>query len=80
MQALFEAAHATVPASHERPRLNSYDSGEEFSIDHWIEVCKVVDEFEFNDEGLPFREENEEALEVIHIKSGARRRRLELLR
>lgn len=43
MQALIETTHAAVPRSHGRPILESYDSGDEFSFHHWIEVCKLVD-------------------------------------
>ncbi len=63
MQAVLESTHAVVPRSHGRPRLDSYDSGEEFSFYHWAEVCKLVDEADLllEDEGLP--PEIEEALE-----------------
>lgn len=44
MQAILETSHAAVPRSHGRPMLQSYDSGEEFSFYHWMEVCKLVDE------------------------------------
>lgn len=27
-----------------RPILNSYDSGEECSLTHWIELCQLLDE------------------------------------
>jgi hypothetical protein len=65
MQALIEPRHAAVPHSHGRPRLDSYDSCEEFSFYHWIEVSRLVDEGDttFVDEGLPCTAEFEEALE-----------------
>lgn len=28
----------------EKPFVNSYDSGEECSIQHWMELCKLLDE------------------------------------
>ena len=28
----------------DKPILDSYDSGEECSLSHWIELCKLVDE------------------------------------
>lgn len=65
MQAFLEPAHAAVPRSHGGSRLDSYDSGEEFSFLHWIEICKLVDEADvpLEYEGLPYNEEIEEALE-----------------
>ena len=33
-------------ASSARPTLKSYDSGEECSFYHWIELCKLVDDSE----------------------------------
>lgn len=33
-------------ASSVRPALNSYDSGDECSFYHWIELCKLVDDSE----------------------------------
>jgi len=65
MQALIEGTLSAVPHSNGQPRLVSYDSGEEFSFYHWIEVCKLVDESDTPrmDEGLPCTAELEEALE-----------------
>ena len=65
MQALVEPTHAAVPRSHGRRRMDSYDSGEEFSFFHWIEICKLVDEADVPSEnqGLPYSEEMGEALE-----------------
>jgi hypothetical protein len=42
MQSVLEPAH-TLPRVH-KPLLESYDSGEECSFFHWMEVCKLVDE------------------------------------
>jgi len=42
MQSVLEPGH-TLPHVH-KPLLESYDSGEECSFYHWIEVCKLVDE------------------------------------
>jgi hypothetical protein len=44
MQILFEPVHAAVPRSHGSPAPDSYDSGEEFSLYHWIKVRSLVDE------------------------------------
>ncbi|HEV2325636.1 MAG TPA: hypothetical protein VGS10_16920 [Terracidiphilus sp.] len=40
----------------DKPILDSYDSGEEFSLYHWMELCKLVDESELS--------ETEELLEL----------------
>ena len=29
---------------HGKPILNSYDSAEECSLDHWMELCQLIDE------------------------------------
>jgi hypothetical protein len=65
MQAVLEPTYTAAPRSHRRPRLDSYDSGEEFSFYHWMEVCKLVDEADvpFEHAGLPYTQEFEEALE-----------------
>ena len=65
MQAIIETTHAAVPRSHGRPILDSYDSGEEFSFYHWIEVCRLVAEGDIvpMDEGLAYSVEVEKALE-----------------
>ena len=65
MQALLDAAHAAVQRTVDKCTLSSYDSGEEFSIYHWVEVCRLVDEDDvpLEDEGLPYGEGIEEALE-----------------
>ncbi len=65
MQAILEPTQAAVPRSHGKPILDSYDSGEEFSFSHWMEVCKLVDEADvpLEEEGLPFAAEMEEALQ-----------------
>ena len=65
MQAVLERTPSAIPHSHGRPRLVSYDSGEDFSFYHWIEVCKLVDEGDtpLMDDGLPGTAEFEEALE-----------------
>jgi len=76
MQAVFKAPHAALLHSHDRPRLDSYDSGDEFSIDHWLELRKAVDQRDvpLNDEGLPSRAEIEEAVQKIRVRNGARPR------
>jgi hypothetical protein len=57
MQGRLEQSHAVVPGSHVRPAVSSYGSGEEFSIYHWIEVRKLVDEGEF-----PLRDETPDSI------------------
>lgn len=56
-------AHAR---SQDRPGLESYDSGEEFSLHHWIEGCRIVHEedAQLNDEGCPSLEEMEKVLKA----------------
>ena len=44
MQALPEPTRTAFQRSNARPRLDSCDSGEEFSFLHWIQVCRLVDE------------------------------------
>ncbi len=44
MQAILETSHAALPRWHGRPTLDSYDSGEEFSLYHFMHVCRLVDE------------------------------------
>lgn len=58
-------SHAAVPRPHRRPILDSYDSGDEFSLHHWIEVCRLVDEGDdpSSEEGIVFSPEIEKALE-----------------
>jgi hypothetical protein len=42
MRAFPELELAAAPRSQPRPRLDSCDSGEEFSFHHWIQVCGLV--------------------------------------
>lgn len=55
-------SHAAVPRLQ---ILDSYDSGDEFSFNHWIEVCRLVDLFDDPSlaEGIEYSWEIEEALE-----------------
>jgi hypothetical protein len=46
MQGLIETVSIDRPHSHVRLVLESFDSGEECSLLHWLEVCKLVDEGE----------------------------------
>ena len=64
MQFLIDPTHAAVPRSHSRPVLDSFDSGEECSFYHWVEVCKLVDEGDVPsvEEGLEYSQEFENAL------------------
>ena len=64
MPAIIDPIYAAVPHSH-RPILDSYDSAEECSFYHWIEVCKLVDDADIPaaDEDIPYSREIEAALE-----------------
>ncbi len=44
MQALIESATLARQHAHVRLVLESFDSGDECSFQHWIEVCQLVDE------------------------------------
>ena len=44
MQALIESATLDRQHAHVRLVLESFDSGDECSFQHWIEVCQLVDE------------------------------------
>ena len=70
MQALLDATHAAVLHAHDKPMPDSYDSGQEFSACHWIEIRRLVNEDNvlLKNEGLPFGEEIEEALEEIKLE------------
>lgn len=43
MESVLQVTRTALHYSH-RPILDSYDSGEECSFYHWIEVCKLVDD------------------------------------
>ena len=62
MQAFIEITH---PLARRRPVLESYDSGEECSFYHFIEVMKLVEEGEASSpqDELEYSRELEEALE-----------------
>lgn len=38
------AGVVAAPVFEERPETRSYDSGEECSLDHWLEVYRLVEE------------------------------------
>lgn len=44
MYTVFDSTHMTVAGSRCNPILDSYDSAEEFSLYHWLEVRGLVDE------------------------------------
>jgi hypothetical protein len=44
MQALIESATLARQHAHVRLVLESFDSGDECSFQHWIEVCRLVDD------------------------------------
>lgn len=64
MQSVLEPPHTALPYSP-KPILDSYDSGQECSFCHWLEVCKLVDQAENAPagEGAMFSREFEKALE-----------------
>jgi len=37
-----------------KPRLTSHDSGHECSLEHWLEVCKLVEKEDFDLDGYVF--------------------------
>lgn len=43
MHSVLQPAHTVASQTQKRPILDSYDSGEEFSFHHWLEVRKLVD-------------------------------------
>lgn len=44
MKAYPELSHTVLRPSPSKPMLDSYDSGDECSFNHWLEVCKLIDE------------------------------------
>ncbi len=64
MQSVLEPTPASFLQAH-RPILDSYDSGEECSFFHWIEVCKLVDSGDTLtlEEEMVYSRELEEAME-----------------
>ena len=38
--------------AQDKPHLSSYDSGQEFSLTHWLEVCRLVELAERDDREL----------------------------
>jgi hypothetical protein len=40
------------PHAQEKPILSSYDSGQECSLTHWLEVCRLVELVEIEDREL----------------------------
>jgi len=40
------------PQSQSRPRLSSLDSGQECSVEHWLELCRLVELVEIEDREL----------------------------
>ena len=73
MRAIVEPVHSALPYSQGRPRLDSFDCGEEFSFYHWIQVYKLVDQGDspLVDEALPctteFGSEVEPATAYQHV-------------
>jgi hypothetical protein len=65
MQALLDSTHAALPRPHDKPILDSYDSGEEFSFYHLLQICRSLDEPDFPvaDQELSCCTQSEEALE-----------------
>lgn len=68
-----QLTHATLPFSR-KPLLDSYDSGEECSVDHWLQVCKLVDEVEVSSTENEFEFSHlEESLEetILEVEPAA---------
>lgn len=42
----------TPPPKQIRPRLSSLDSGQECSVEHWLELCRLVELVEIEDREL----------------------------
>jgi len=42
------------PQAESKPRLKSFDSSHEFSPEHWLEVCKLVEREDFDLDGYVF--------------------------
>lgn len=42
----------TPRQAQDKPILYSHDSGEEFSLAHWLEVCRIVELVEIEDQKL----------------------------
>lgn len=64
MQNVLAPNHAAVPRSHGKPTPDSYDSGEEFSLYHLIEVSRLEEDGELSleDEGLDRLDEIEKSI------------------
>lgn len=56
------------PSIPRHPFLESLDCGEEFSIFHWIEVCKLVDEADLPEADGALPAEFERALEETLLR------------
>lgn len=65
MQAVVGSTYDAVPRSHAKPILDSYDSSEEFSFYHWVEVCTLVEQGDtsWKDEENPSSAEIDKVLE-----------------
>lgn len=72
MPAISEVTLAADSHLHDRPIFDSYDSGEEFSFYHWIEVCELVDECDepATEEMLPRTRKIDETLIATMSKMG----------
>ena len=53
MHSVIQPTQTAASQSQKRPILYSYDSGEEFSFLHWIEVRKLVDDEEISSSNDP---------------------------
>lgn len=62
--------HAPIPRG-----LESYDSGEEFSLQHWMDVCLLVDQADMQaggiGEGLPAELERAMEETLLEVESAA---------
>jgi len=63
MQSIWNQRCAAVTVSRDRTRLDSYDSAEEFSLLHLVEISRLVDDADFpvRKDGSPKRRESRAA-------------------
>lgn len=73
MQELFQTISDSLFHSPARLRLESFDSGEEFSLEHWMDVCLLVDQADIPASGIAegFPVELERAMEdaILEVES-----------
>jgi hypothetical protein len=60
---VIDPVDTALPYSH-KPILDSYDSGEECSFYHWLDVCRLVDDADLNsaEDSILYSTEIEQAM------------------